>query len=157
MAFLQETGIPLPRALLTAAELAVNHDLKRSFSGETIDREKVQATAEDVRKWHLGIDALEVEFRARRKAEQMMARFLADPLDLPALQETREMIELLKLLPMEVNYWQVQNLYFVTARVAFAGFLMRAKAGESRAAQWVEEFKRLGQSLRFDINAILPG
>jgi alpha-amylase/alpha-mannosidase (GH57 family) len=157
MAFLQETGVPLPRALLTAAELAVNHDLKRSFSGETIDREKVRATAEDVRKWHLGIDALEVEFRARRKAEQMMARFLADPLDLPALQETREMIELLKLLPMEVNYWQVQNLYFVTARVAFAGFLMRAKAGESRAAQWVEEFKRLGQSLRFDINAILPG
>jgi hypothetical protein len=156
MAFLQETGIPLPRAFLTAAELTVNHDLKRSFSGETIDIERVRAVAEDIRKWHLGIDSIEVEFKARHRAEQIMALFLADPFDLSALKETREVVELLQLLPVEVNYWQMQNTYYMTARFVYVGFLMRAKSGDSAAVQWIEEFKRLGRGLWFNIDAVLP-
>jgi len=116
----------------------------------------VRSAAEDISKWHLGIDSIEVEFKARHRAEQMMARFLTDPFDLLALKETREVIELLKLLPMEVNYWQMQNIYYMTARVAYVGFLMRAKAGDKEAAQWIEEFKGLGQGLWFNIDAMLP-
>ncbi len=156
MAFLQETGIPLPRAFLTAAELTLNHDLKRAFSGERIDIETVRAAAEDVQKWSLGIDSIEVEFKARHRAEQMMAEVFKDPFNLAVLKETRQVIELLQLLPMEINYWQMQNAYYRTARAAYVGFLMRAKAGDSEAAEWAEEFKGLGRALSFNIDAILP-
>jgi alpha-amylase/alpha-mannosidase (GH57 family) len=156
MAFLQEMGIPLPRAFLTAAELTMNHDLKRAFSGERIDIEKVRVAAEDVRKWSLGIDSIDVEFKARQRAELMMADVLNDPFNLAALRVTRQVIELLQLLPMEINYWQMQNAYYMTARAAYVGFLMRSKAGDSEAAEWVEEFKGLGRDLRFNIDAILP-
>ncbi len=156
MAFLQETGIPLPRAFLTSAELTLNHDLKLAFSGETIDIEQVRAAAEDIRKWYLRIDSIEVEFKARRRVERMMNRVLKDPFDLAALKETREVIELLQLLPMEVNYWQMQNTYYMAARVAYVGFLMRSIAGDRDAAAWIDEFKELGRVLRFNIDAILP-
>jgi alpha-amylase/alpha-mannosidase (GH57 family) len=156
MAFLQETGIPLPRAFLTAAALTLNHDLKRAFSGERIDIEKVRAAAEDIRKWSLGIDSIEVEFKARHRAELMMDEVFKDPFNLAALRDSRQVIELLQLLPMEINYWQMQNTYYMTARVAYGGFLLRAKAGDSEAAEWVEEFKELGRDLRFNIDTILP-
>jgi hypothetical protein len=156
MAFLQETGIPLPRAFLTAAELTLNHDLKRAFSGEHIDIEKIRATADDIRKWSLGIDAIEVEFKARRRAELMMEDIFKTPFNLAAIREARQFIELLQLMPMEINYWQMQNAYYMTARVAYVGFLMRSKAGDSKAAEWVEEFKELGRNLSFNVQAILP-
>jgi alpha-amylase/alpha-mannosidase (GH57 family) len=156
MAFLLETGIPLPRAFLTAAELTLNHDLKNAFSGNTIDIESVRAAAEDVRKWHLGLDAIEVEFKARHRAEQMMARVFKDPFDLPALKKAREVIELLQLLPMEVNYWQMQNIYFRTAGVFYEDAFRRSRAGDRDAAAWIDGFKELGRVLRFNIDAILP-
>ena len=156
MTFLQDTGIPLPRAFLTAAELTLNHDLKRAFSADQIDIEKVRAAAEDVRKWSLGIDSLEVEFKARHRTEQMLTGIFKDPFNIAALREARQVIELLQLLPMETNYWQMQNAYFMTARIAYVGFLMRAKSGDSEAVEWVEEFKGLGRALSFNIEAILP-
>jgi alpha-amylase/alpha-mannosidase (GH57 family) len=156
MAFLQETGIPLPRAFLTAAELTLNHDLKRAFSGERIDIEKVRAAAEDIQKWSTGIDVVEVQFKARHRAELMMADVFKDPLNLTTLREMRQVIELLQLLRMDINYWKMQNAYYITARVAYTGVLMRLKAGDSEAAEWVEEFKGLGRELRFNVEAILP-
>ena len=155
MAFLQETGIPLPRAFLTAAELTLNHDLKRSFSGETIDIEKVRAAAEGISKWHVGIESIEVEFIARHGAERMMDRLFKGPFDLPALKKTREVIELLQLLPMEVNYWQMQNIYYRIAGVAYEESLKRSKAGDRDAAAWCDEFRELGRALWFNLPAIL--
>jgi alpha-amylase/alpha-mannosidase (GH57 family) len=156
MAFLQETGIPLPRAFLTAAELTLNYDLNRSFSSETIDTEKVRAAAEDIRKWHLGIESIEVEFKGRHLAERMMDHIFKDPFDLPAMKKTREVIELLQLLPVEVNYWQMQNIYDRIAGVTYEESLKRSKAGDRDAAAWIDEFKELGRALRFNIDAILP-
>jgi hypothetical protein len=156
MAFLQETGIPLPRAFLTAAELTLNHDLKRAFSGERIDIEKVRSAADDVRRWSLGIDSVEVEFKARHRAEQMMDGVFRDPFNLAVLREARQVIELLQLLPMEINYWQMQNTYYRIAKVAYVDFLMRASAGDSEAIECIDEFKGLGVDLRFNIEAVLP-
>jgi alpha-amylase/alpha-mannosidase (GH57 family) len=156
MAFLQETGIPLPRAFLTVAELTLNHDLKRAFSGKRIDTEKIRAMADDIRKWSLGIDAIEVEFKARQRAELMMNDIFKNPFNLSALREIRQVIELLQLLPIEINYWHMQNTYYMTARVAYVGFLMHAKAGDTEAAAWVEEFKGLARNLSFNVQAILP-
>jgi hypothetical protein len=156
MTFLQETGIPLPRAFLTAAELTLNHDLKRAFSGERIDIDKVRATAADIQKWSLGIDSLEVEFKARNRAEQMMGDVFKDPFNLVALSEMRQVIELLRVLPMEINYWQMQNAYFKTARVAYTEALKRLKTGDRETAEWVEEFKDLGRDLGFSVDAVLP-
>jgi hypothetical protein len=156
MAFLQEIGIPLPRAFVTAAELTLNHDLKRSFSGERIDVDKVRAAAEDIRKWSVGIDSVEVEFKARHRAELMMDDVFRNPFNLAALREMGQVIELLQLLPMEINYWQMQNAYYMTARVSYMGFFMRAKAGDRKAAEWLEEFKGLGRNLMFNVQAVLP-
>jgi alpha-amylase/alpha-mannosidase (GH57 family) len=156
MAFLQETGIPLPRAFLTTAELTMNYDLKQAFSGEQVDIEKVRAVVEDIRKWSWGIDSIEVEFKARHRAEKMMAEVFKDPFNLAALRDMRQVVELLQLLPVEINYWQMQNAYYMTARIAYADFLKCLKAGDSEAAERLEEFKGLGQLLRFNIDAVLP-
>jgi alpha-amylase/alpha-mannosidase (GH57 family) len=156
MAFLQETGIPLPRSFLTVAELTLNHNLKRAFSGERIDIEKVRSAVEDIRKWTLKIDSIEMEFSARHQAELMMDNVCNNPFNLAALREMRQVIDLLQLLPMEINYWQMQNTYYVAARAAYIGYLLRAKTGDSEATEWVEEFKGLGRSLLFNINVILP-
>ena len=74
----------------------------------------------------------------------MMDRLFKEPFDLPALKKTREVIELLQLLPMEVNYWQMQNIYYRIAGVAYEESLKRSKAGDRDAAAWLRRVQRTG-------------
>lgn len=156
MAFLQETGMPLPRAFLTAAELTLNHDLRRAFSGGEIDVDLARSAAADVTRWQLPMDAVSLEFEARRRIEQQMERLREHPFDLPLLQSIRHMLEILEPLPMEINYWQMQNVYYTIARMAYLGYVLRKQAGDAEAAAWIDEFRSLGQVLWFNVNAILP-
>ena len=64
-------------------------------------------------------------------------------------------MDLLQLLPMEVNYRRVQNIYYRTAGGAYKGAHTRSKAGDRDAAAWIDEFKELGRALRFNLDAIL--
>lgn len=154
MGFLQETGIPIPKAFYTTAEFTLSIDLKRALEGG-IDIVKVQGIINDIKKWNIPIDFTDIEFIARRGIESLMAALHKNSFDVSLLCEIRRVIDMLNSLPFEINFWYVQNIYYKLARTVYRDFLSKARSGDEGAIRWMDEFRQMGQSLFFNIEAVL--
>ncbi len=157
MAVLAESGAPLPLPFIAAAEVALNFELRTAFLSEVVNAERVRSLAEDIRRWNIRLFGVDLEFQVRHRVEAMMRRLSGDPGNRELMAEVRKIVELLHLLPLDVTLWQIQNDYFRTARMAYLDYLLRLRAEEDGDARlWIEEFRALGEALRFTINAVLP-
>lgn len=155
MGFLEKAGIPIPRALHTVADFILNDDLKRAFD-DGADAEKIRTIMKDMKKWQITVEPLELEFKVRHKAEEIMKQFNRNISDISLLLKTQKILELSQSLPIEINYWRLQNIYFKIAKTHYKGFLAREGLGDKDAVRWVEAFKHLGRRLFFNLPAVLP-
>jgi alpha-amylase/alpha-mannosidase (GH57 family) len=156
MGFLRGTGMPLKRAFLSAAEVILNYDIKKAFMDEPIDVGRIQNLISDMKKWDVSLDSVDIEFAIRRALEEQMQKFYANPSDSTILLDIQQRLELLKLLPVEINYWQTQNIYYKIIRTTYYEILSKAKSGDENAMRWIDHFKYLGEMLFFDISSVLP-
>jgi alpha-amylase/alpha-mannosidase (GH57 family) len=157
MGFLQETGMPVKKAFCWAAEFTLNLDLKTAFLEETVDADRVQDLLAEIKKWEVALDSVEIEFAVRRKMEQLMERLSADSSDIELLGEIQTRLELAKLLPVEINYWQTQNLYYKIAKRAARDLAAKAGPGDEGFIRWLNAFKYPGALLSFNLSSLLPG
>ncbi len=151
MLFLQEAGMPVPKTFLLAAEFVLNVDIKSALETEEIDLERIRNAVNEVARWQLALDQVDLEFAVRRKLEQMIDALQRSPLDLSLLSKLQALLGLLPSLPLAVNLWYVQNVYFDMLKAIYADMLSRAKAGDRDAPRWVEGFNQVGQALSFNI------
>ncbi|MCL0086271.1 DUF3536 domain-containing protein [Thermodesulfovibrionales bacterium] len=156
MNFLHEHGIPVPEAFRAATEFTLNIDIERAFLEDELDIERIQNLIDDIKKWGVSLDFINLEFRARHKFERMIRKLYLNPSDFTQLLEIQKALEALKLLPVEIDYWQMQNIYYKIAKTTFMKFLLNAKTGDEDAIRWIEVFKYLGEMLSFDISSVLP-
>ncbi len=155
MGFLKDTGIPVPKVFYTAAEFTLNNDLKRAFQGD-INVDRIQNIVQEIKRWNVPIDTLDLEFVIRRRIEGLMDKLYRNASDLSLLQRIREMLFLFPLLPFEINLWYPENIYHRMAKTVYREFLLKAKAGDEEKTEWIEEFKKVGQGLFFNTGAVLP-
>ncbi len=155
MLFLQEVSMPVPKTFLAAAEFVLNVDMRRALAMDEIDLERMKSIVDEVAAWRLALDQVEIEFALRRKLEGMMDALARNPLDPSLLAGVHALIGLLPSLPLAVNLWHVQNVYFEMARTMYGETLSRAKAGEKGPAEWVERFRQIGQALSFNVATLL--
>lgn len=156
MIFLDDSGAPLPKPFVAAAELSLNFELRKEFSEAEVSVEKVKALSDDIRRWHVPLSAVDLEFLVRHRVEDMMRRLLGDPSDEKLIGEITKIVELLQQLAVDVNYWQIQNDFYRAARMAYLDFLRSARSGDAAAGSWVDAFRRLGQTIWFNVEAVLP-
>jgi alpha-amylase/alpha-mannosidase (GH57 family) len=156
MLFLQEAGMPVPKTFLAAAEFILNVDIKRALDAEEIDLEKIGSGVNEIGRWRLALDQVDLEFTLRRRLEGMMDVLHQTPLDASVLSRAERLIALLPSLPLAVNLWQVQNIYFEIAKSVYAEVASKGKAGDQDALKWTESFKQIGHALSFNIAAVLP-
>jgi hypothetical protein len=156
MTFLAESGAPLPRPFVTAAELALNFELRRAFLEDPVNVERVRGLSDDIRRWNVQLFAVDLEFPVRRRVEEMMKRLATDPDDVGRMEEVRKIVELLNPLPVDINFWQIQNDYYRIARMAYLDHLLSGQSGDEHARAWIDSFRQLGLALWFNISAVLP-
>jgi len=156
MLFLQETGMPVPAPFLTAAGFVLGIDIRRALENEEIDGEKIRNTLNELRTWRLTPDPVDTEFTVRRTLESAMDGFADNPTDAPLLSRVELLVGLLPLFECEINLWRIQNIYFRMAKSVYADFFRRALRAEKEAVGWVDAFKRIGRSLFFNVDAVLP-
>ena len=154
MVFLQEAGMPIPKTLLTAAEFTLIIDLKKAFLEERVNEEKIKAIISDIGKWGLTLDGASLEFVLRRKGEELIKTFHT-ALSNPLLSDLLTLIGLLRSVPLQLNFWEIQNTYFMLAKTLYREFTLKAKAGDNVAMEWTETFRRIGELLFFNMVAIL--
>lgn len=154
MNFMREAGMPAPRGFLAAVEFTLIADIRREFKQSEIEKDKIRKFVSEATRWNIQLDT-GLEFMIRRRGEELIARLKKKAYDNSYLLDFLHYMELLRSLPIDVNYWLMQNMYFEIAKAAYEDLLKKAKSGSEPAAQWVEAFRRTGELLFFDIGAVL--
>ena len=147
MEFVQETGMPVPKRFLAAAEIILNLEIKEALMAEEIDEDQVQRIVANMQRWQVAVDLPEVEYNLRTFAEGLMEDFYQQPSDLARLQRIKKFLVLQKGTPIQIDLWDIQNLYYKLAKTTFSQFHSKAQGGDEAAAEWVEAFTQLGEML----------
>lgn len=155
MGFIHETGMPVPKEFQAAAGFTLNFDIEEMFINEEIDVDRVQELADEMKRLDFPLASVDIEFTARHRLEKIMKILQDDPMNINMITEVQKILEVIRLLPMEINYWQVQNFYYRIAKTGYPVISVEADAGDADALQWRSIFKYIGEMLYFDINAVL--
>jgi alpha-amylase/alpha-mannosidase (GH57 family) len=155
MLFVQRASMPVPKAFLAAAEFVLNVEMRRLLETDEIDPERVRSVIDEVAGWGLAPDRVDPEFAMRRRLERMMEAVHGNPWDLSLLSKVERLVGLTPSLPMAVNLWHAQNIYFEMARSVWREIRSKAKTGDEGAVDRMEGFTRIGQALSFNVAALL--
>ena len=154
MGFVRETGMPVPDYFMTAAGNALNLKLQKMFASETIDVDKVREDAGEIKTWDVTPDCVALEFIIRERVQRMMAALLEEPENAQRIAEILTLVEAVELLPVEVNLWQAQEMFW-TMLQARADSACATGEAEGIPCCWSDSIKKLGQVLQYDIPALL--
>jgi len=156
MEFIQETGIPVPGVFYVAAQPVLSNLLKSALTQEEVDADAVQRINEQIRKWQVEIDRTNTEYFIRRHMEKMTRALAEDPENVQLISKIDKLMGLIRSIPLQIVLWQVQNDYYVLAKTTYPEFLKRERSGEAGASIWLEAFRKLGETFRFNLGAVLP-
>lgn len=154
MNFMREARMPIPRGFLAAVEFTLVAEIKKTFAQEKTDGETITRIVSEAAQWNIPLDS-GLEFMVRRRGEEMIARLKKTPHDNQVLMDFLDYMELLRSLPLEINYWQMQNKYYNIAKAVYRDVLENARRGSEPAKKWIDAFRRAGDLLLFNISAIL--
>jgi len=156
MNFFREADMMVPNAFRAAAEFILNLDLRKAFSQDTLDANHIYGLVKEIEKWGLGYDTVQIETIIRKRLEDQMSLLKANPSDVSLIDAVKTSTELSGLLPLKVNLWEVQNMYYSMARTVHQNIAREASGITPEVVQWVRAFVDLGEKLGFDTGSI-PG
>jgi alpha-amylase/alpha-mannosidase (GH57 family) len=152
MRFLQELGTPILRGFATAAELTLNHDLTKTIA-EDGSADDVRKIYDEMMRWGVAVDTVDIEFTIRRRLEAEMKRLVVHPADLAAMSSVEKLLCIVNSLDIKMNLWQVQNLYYRLARRTLARGTPVTEAGNVLPSEWLARLNTLGENLSFNVRA----
>lgn len=157
MGILRDTGTPVQGRFITTANIALNLELQGSFALDRVDLDAVGRILAEMRDWNVSLDSVDLEFLIRRKIERMMEVFRENPENIDPLEELRRLLQFVAEIPVELNYWKAQNIWFEMAKTEYPRYFADSHAGEENGVRWVEEFGKLGELLGFATRTVIPG
>ncbi|MBV5338365.1 MAG: DUF3536 domain-containing protein [Deltaproteobacteria bacterium] len=154
MGFLRETGMPVPHHFMTTAETALNLELQKIFTSETVDTDIVREDVDEIKSWNVALDNEALEFIIRRRIEGAMTALQGEPDSTMLINDVIHLVESIAVLPIGVNLWQTQNIYWDMLQSAATE--SGSETGESGGRYSLsEEIIKLGQMLFFNVPAVL--
>jgi len=147
MRFLSDIGHPGTKSFRVAAELALNAELRRAFTEETLDIERIKGILQEARTAEISFEGAGLGYALRKTIERMMERFREDPEDLDLLRRLNAAVEMESSLPFPVTLWKSQNLFFEMLQSIVPPYEDRAQRGEEGADEWLSLFYSLGGKL----------
>jgi alpha-amylase/alpha-mannosidase (GH57 family) len=150
--FLQSLRIPIPRPFQMTAQYIINTDLKRAFDEKDVELWKIESLVDEANKWPLEIDVSTVGFVASSWINSLVAELSQQPENIALIEKVDEVMRLLRQLPLEMNIWTAQNVYFTIGKNYYSTMKERADKGDDFARHWVEIFRKLGYYLRVKVS-----
>jgi alpha-amylase/alpha-mannosidase (GH57 family) len=150
--FLRDLGVPLPGAIRTAAEFALNSRLRCEFGEVEMDLDRVKSLLAEAQAADVVLDSTILEFTLRLNIERLFERFSRHPRDQVLLERLEAVVGQARSLPFEVAMWTAQNIWSQMHGEVFNEFARRDEQGEPDARTWIDHFKALGEKLRVRAN-----
>jgi len=147
MRFLTDIGTPLPRRLQTAAEFAIEFNLRSAVEAERPDIPRARALLEEARGVSAQLDAPGLAFTLGLTIERLMAELSRDASNAELLDLVTETVALVDVMPGETNLWRAQNIYWEMLQVDYPRIAARSQMDNGEARAWMERFRELGDRL----------
>jgi alpha-amylase/alpha-mannosidase (GH57 family) len=154
MGFLRDTGVPVPHRFMTTAETALNLQLQKMFTADRIDVAGLGEVVNEINSWNVKLDNVALEFIIRRRLEDSMATLREEPDSDRRLADVLQLVEATASLPISVNLWQAQNIYWAMLQ-SWTADLMSGVGRESDRSSRIESVRNLGHLLYFNVPAVL--
>jgi alpha-amylase/alpha-mannosidase (GH57 family) len=152
--FMQGAGMRPPAALETVFDLVLHEDIRREITADPINFERLGTLIDNARGSNGRVLDADVSFTVKNRMEQIMELLRSKPDDLAAIGQMQQLAEIVCNLPLGLNLWKVQNLYWEMMQQTVPEFRQRAQNGDGAANEWLNQFAILGEKLGFDVNAI---
>ncbi len=149
MRFLTDVKMPLPKVLRITAEFVLNTALRRAFSQQELDLDRIATLLESASREQVQLDAEGLGYVLRKRLDEIMENFAADAANLPALEHLDEVIAMVRSLPFEVNLWRAQNVYYDLMCRLYPEMAGRA---DEEGQAWAAAFAALGEKLGMTVD-----
>jgi alpha-amylase/alpha-mannosidase (GH57 family) len=146
--FLNALDIPVPNALKSAAEIALNSQLQQYLQRPELDSESIQGLLREAAASKIVLDATTLEYQIRKRIEKEAAAFAAQPGDLAVTGRIIKLLDLVPSLPFPVVLWEAQNVCYRPLITAFHQNGWHSPGADPASVQRHEELNRLAAQLR---------
>jgi alpha-amylase/alpha-mannosidase (GH57 family) len=145
--FLHGLSIPVPRALMSAAEIALNSQLQQSFERLDLDADSIRGLLREATASNITLDTATLEYAIRRRIEKEAAEFADNPGDPAAAGRLRTSLDLIPSIPFPVVIWEAQNIAYAPLIKALA----EIPGSESSTEKQGENLRRLAEQLKIRV------
>jgi hypothetical protein len=157
MKFLQSVGAPLPVALDTAREYVLREDIRHQLDADPLDFAQLRNLIEEARSRNGHVLDARISFVVKNRMERLINDVAANPAEVDRINVLDQLAQLVMPLPLGLNLWKVQNLYWSLLQHTAVEEPGRAAAGQDAEKLWMDRFLKLGATLGFaHKNVVLP-
>jgi alpha-amylase/alpha-mannosidase (GH57 family) len=117
--FLTALSIPVPKALMSAAEIALNSQLEQALQRPELDVESIRGLLKEAEGSKIALDTTTLEYAMRKRVEKDVEEFATNPRDPTFVARLRKSVDLIRAFPFTVTLWEVQNICYPALVKAF--------------------------------------
>jgi len=144
MRFLASLRIPLPGPLRVVGEQHLNRALEEAIEIEPLDIELVRRLLRAAQRENIALDSAGLGFALQKTLERDVAHLGSDDADLSRLEHLTAAVRMVASLPLDVDLWNVENLYY---RMMNEWLPELRQEDDADSSNWVEHFSALGEAL----------
>ena len=145
--FLNGLDIPVPNALKSAAEIALNSQLQQLFDRPELDFDAIRSLLREASASKISLDGTTLEYKMRRRIEKEASEFAKNPSDAATVERMLKLLDLLPSLPFTVVLWEAQNMVYRPLMSAYEQNGWHTPGADPVAVQRHDEFNRLAAQL----------
>jgi hypothetical protein len=149
--FLSQAGLPKPPALTLAAGFAINAGLRRALEGDPIDQASLRSYLALAKADQVALETATLSYIADQRMKRAMIELQMSTGSLEMLDRALNQARILVELPIELNLWQAQNIWYEILRSS--SYALTSLIPEDRP-NWDKDFAELGRLLSIDTMAI---
>lgn len=145
MQVMKEMSVPLPKAFQTTTEFTLNTEIANLLNDKHINLDKLQNLINEIKRWPVEIDKETLNFIATKKINSLLTEFHEKTDDIKLLKNISEMLRMLKLLSLDLQLWEAQNIYFSIVKKSYSTM---SKDENTSANEWLKLFNKVGLHLQ---------
>ena len=145
--FLNGLDIPVPNALKSAAEIALNNQLQTYLERPELDIDGIQSLLREAAASKITLDSTTLEYKIRRRIEKEAAQFASNPTDPAAAERMLRLLDLVPAFPFPVVLWEAQNVVYRPLLSAYQQNGWHAPNPDPAAKQRHEELSRIASQM----------
>ncbi|MFD2518724.1 DUF3536 domain-containing protein [Salinimicrobium flavum] len=147
----KEINMEVPARLKLPVEMAVNNRLVKELKRDVLNFRKLEKQLKSAVAIDADLDLITLDFLTDQRLTALVQELEQDPANLQLLQLINKLLELIELTPLNPEKWQSQNIVFAIKERIYREMTEKSEAGDETAAEWVDEFRALEESVNLVI------